>query len=261
MKKMSIEELLNWAFTHELCKEGVGGNGVLVAGSSWESVAVYGQLGTVIDRTNRYGVLPGFIEAGDPAADAVIVGNAVRSIAAMSFEIPAGWNPFPEWADEYGLIAADVQAVVERVLLKGDVLSGRHVVGLVISAAILGRGPDWRAEEPGVRFVTRAGKPAWFIERKAKDCFGKVYLFENDGLDRKRNRPMAKAYRKYELDASIVGATLSRLDWQLWQDALAVLSERLAGKLQAVDLLPFRAARQPWHSRHRSESCEVIENA
>lgn len=246
MKKMTIHEILQWAFTHELCKVGAGEAGTMVAGSSYEAVAVYGQLGTVIDRTNRYGVLPGFIEDGKPAPDAVVVGDAVRALAKMSFEIPAGWNPFPEWPDGYGLIARHVAALAERVTMKGDALSGRHVVSLVTTAAILGRGPDWQAECPDTVFVTRGGKPAWFIERKAKDSLGKVYRYEANGFDRKRNRPMPKAYQKLELGCSIDAAALSRLDWQLWQDALAVLHGRLSAKLSAIDLLPFTPLRQPW---------------
>ncbi len=255
MKTMTIEALLGWAFTAELCKVGGGGDGLsAVAASSWSMVEGVAALGTLIDRSpNDYGVIPGFIEAGEPHPDAVKIGDEVRALAVRGFEIPDGWQPFPEWADEHGLIAAEVARVAGEVRLKGDRLAGRHVVALVTTAAILGRGPDWEASEPKVKMVEANGKPLWFIKRKSKDAFGCVYEFEADGYDRRKQRPLKGAYRKHELSGPIRGAILSRLDWELWQSALKFLAYMLDGRLESHRIAPFVPDRQPWRRPARRE--------
>lgn len=253
MKTMTIEALLTWAFTAELCKVGGGGDGLSgVAASSWSMVDNFAALGTLIDRSpNAYGVIPGFIEDGEPHADALVIGDAVRALAGRGFDIPEGWQPFPEWSDEHGLIAAEVARVVGEVRLKGERLAGRHVVALVTSAAILGRGPDWEVGEPKTRIVEANGKPLWFVTRSSRDAFGRVYAFEGDGYDRKKQRPMRGAYRKFELSSSIRGAILSRLDWELWQDALADMADRLDGRLESHRIAPFYPDRHPWRGMVR----------
>lgn len=253
MKTVTIEALLTWAFTAELCKVGGGGDGLSgVAASSWSMVDNFAALGTLIDRSpNAYGVIPGFIEDGAPHTDALVVGDAVRALAARGFDIPEGWQPFPEWSDEHGLIAAEVARVVGEVRLKGERLAGRHVVALVTTSAILGRGPDWEAKEPTTRMVEANGKPLWFVTRSSRDAFGRVYAFEGDGYDRKKQRPMRGAYRKFELSSSIRGAILSRLDWELWQDALADMAERLEARLESHRIAPFYPDRHPWRGSAR----------
>ena len=267
MKKVTIEQLLNWAFTQELCKVGAPmadtGHGYSAA---WTMVSEVAVLGTLIDRNpNVYGVIPDFVSAmADPHPDAVRVGEAVRAMVEFgSFDYSGEgvWKPFPEWSDEYGLIAAEVASVDEMLRLKGERLNGRHVVNLVTRHAILGRGPDWTAEEPKVRMVMKSGRPAWFIAKKGRDALNRIYHFEADGFDRKKQKPMKGAYRKYELSTSIRGAILSRLDWQLWQDALEHLHADLSGRLRANDLLPFVPDRQPWARLiSRKPAAQPIEN-
>lgn len=268
MKKVTIEQLLNWAFTQELCKVGAPmadqGRGFSVA---WTMMSEVAALGTLIDRNpNVYGVIPDFVSASsDPHPDAVKVGDAVRAMdefGSFDYSAEGVWNPFPEWEDPLGLIAAEVASVDEMLRLKGEWLNGRHVVNLVVRHAILGRGPDWTAEEPKARMVMRAGKPAWFVMKKGRDALKRVYHYEADGFDKKKQRPMKGAYRKHELSTSIRGAILSRLDWQLWQDALQHLHFSLSGRLGANDLLPFTPDRQPWaRFVSRSASAQPIEIA
>jgi hypothetical protein len=263
-KIMGIEELLQWAFCQELCKVGAAGDRLTtVAGSNWSVTQDMATLGTLIDKSpNAFGVIPGFIEDGDPHPDALLVGAAVRGLAQVRFEIPKEWAPFPEFDDPHGLIAREVERVVSEVVIKGDRLNGRHLVALVTGAAILGRGPDWECEQPTFRMVSAAGKPLWFVKKTQKDGFGRVYEFEVDGYDRKRSRPVSGAYRKYEISTMMRGAILSRLDWQLWRHALECLGNDLAGRLSAHDVAAFYADRRPWvrAAKVQAES-QVIEKA
>lgn len=251
MKKITIEALLTWAFTRELCK--VGGPDIATTGYSfaWSNLVEFAALGTMVDRSlNLYGVIPGFINEGEPHLDAVVVGEAVRGLANEGFEIADGWNPVPEWQDDHGLIAAAVEKLAAEQRDRSDRLSGRHIVSMVISSAVLGRGPSWEAEEPKTVMVTHMGKPAWFVVRKTKDRTGKIYEYEDNGFDQRRQRPLKGAYRKWRLDRSIRSDVLSRLDWQLWQSALELLHRRLSApkRLSEHELLPFRPIRAPWKS-------------
>jgi len=249
MKKSTIEQLLTWAFVHELPKVGAGNGGTLVAGSSWNAIVEVAALGTMIDRTpNHYGAIPGYVYEGEPAADAVLVGDAVRALAQREgFEIAAGWHPFPEWQDPHGLVRAEVERVADEQRCRSDRLNGRHVVNLVISAAMLGRGPSWEAKEPTSRMKLGAkGKPIWFIDRKSKDSLGRTYIYQDNGYDQKRHRPLKGAYRQWTLSRSIRGDILTRLDWQLWQSALEVLHESLRDRLGAHQLYAFAPDRHPW---------------
>lgn len=258
MKTVTIEAFLTWAFTQELCKLG-GGDGLSGVGlSNWSVTRDMAVLGTIIDRSpNIYGVVPGFVGEGDPHPDAIAAGDAVRALDDVGFDIPEGWNPFPEWPDEHGLVAAEVSRVVGEVRLKGERLTGRYLVTLVTRAAILGHGTDWTCAYPGARMVSVNGKPGWFIKRRAKDAFGRAYEYEADGRDHVRHRPKKGAYRKYELKSSVRGAVLSRLDWQLWQDALAKLAESLEGRLQSHRISGFVPDRHPWSRRKRSAEMEL----
>ncbi|CDZ43082.1 Hypothetical protein NGAL_HAMBI1146_58550 [Neorhizobium galegae bv. officinalis] len=252
---MTIEQALGWAFNLELCKIGVSvplGPGYSQAWSMMSEVAA---LGTIVDRSpNAYGVIPDFVMTSEPHPDALTIGGAVRCLADRGrFEIPAGWNPLGDWTDEHGLVAHDLAAVVDSLRAKSDLLGGKHVVNLVVSHAILGRGPGWDAVQPKASMVMRRGKPAWFVLKKAKDSLGRVYSHEVDGFDQGKQRPMRGAYRKYQLDGSVRFAALSRLDWQLWQDALSALHDELLGQLHYVDLLQFWPDRQPWMRRKNSQ--------
>lgn len=254
MKKIGIEQLLTWAFTEELCKLDATGRGVGGYGNHWGAAEVVSELGTLIDRgPNMYGVIPDIVMNGDPHPDAFIVGDAVRALdGSVGFEIAVGWNPFPEFSDDHGLIASEVENAAMIARLRPESLNGRYMVSLVTTAAILKRGPDWSADEPSVRMVERQGKPVWFVQAKGKDSFGRAYTFEADGYDPRRKRPVKGAYRKYELCEPLRSEALSRLDWQLWQDALCVLHTELDGRLSAFDLLAFAPDRQPW-ARKKAE--------
>ena len=250
MIKMTIENLLTWAFTQELWKVGSGGAGVDIPLSAWSMVQSYAEVGTLIDRSpNQYGVLPGFEDDVIAHPDAILAGEAVRCLARSGgFDIAKGWQPFPEWDDEHGLIAAEVSYALDEVLLNSPATQARQVANLVMSCAVLGRGPLWEADCPAAEEITRNGKPLWFVKKKARDLMGRVYEYETDGYDRKRKVPKRGAYRKYRLAFSVRGAAISRLEWQVWRDALEHLHSDLQGRLSGHSLLPFKADRTPWIS-------------
>jgi hypothetical protein len=249
MKTISIEDLLSWAFIFELpnAQSRTVDDAKLVR-SAWQTLTNFGELGTLIDRSpNGYGVIPGYVVEGDPHPDAIAVGDAVRNLANVRFEIPAGWNPFPEFEDPHGLVAAEVARVVDELQQKADFLAGRHMIALVTTAAVLQRGPDWHADAPEYRMVSSRGKPRWFVRRLKRSRSGADIEVEEDGFDQKARRPKPGAYRKYELEFSIRGDILSRLDWQLWQDALQTLAKRLEHILKAHQVRTFVPERAPWN--------------
>ncbi|WP_156544831.1 hypothetical protein [Agrobacterium vitis] len=258
MKKMSIEAFLNWAFTKELCKVGSGSNvGLASIPSSWGMIGSYAALGTMIDRSpNGYGVIPDFIEDGLPHADAVRAGDAVRQLATVAQDIPEGWNLFPEWPDDHGLVAAEVERVRAEVMIKGDRLAGSHVAALVTTCAILNRGPDWQASKPRETMIAdKDGTPRWFCQRTSKDAFGRSYTIETDGYNRRARKPHRGAYHKYQLASSIRGAILDRMEWQQWQAALAILAADLQSDLLAHEILPFEPDLEPWTSEEKMQEC------
>lgn len=260
MKKVAIETLLAWAFTQELPKIGAGGGGSVISASNWNVIADIAALGTIIDRNpNHYGAIPGYVYEGEPAPDAVVVGDAVRQLAVRGgYEVADGWYPFPDWVDPQGLVRAEVERVVAEQRGRSDRLSGSHVVNLVISAAKLGRGPSWHASEPRSQVARSSnGKDLWFVKRIARDRTGARYTIEDNGYDPKRHRPKKGAYRKFKLESSVRGAILSRLDWQLWQSALEALHESLRDKLTAHALADFHPDRHPWNRQETTSKSQL----
>jgi hypothetical protein len=251
MKLMTIGNLLGWAFTQELPK--IGATQVTASGPGFSANTAQAQmqeLGTLIDRSpNPYGVIPYFSDEGDPHPDALIVAQAVRALADRDgYEVGSGWTPFPEWEDDHGVISAEVEKVIAAETGRGGKLNSKQIVNLVTSAAILKRGPDWRADQPKIVTIKANGKDdSWFIKRTRIDKkTGRMEEYEDNGFDARKRKPKAAAYRKYRLDGSIRGAVVARLEWQLWQSALEVLAEDLQGRLHDHKVIPFRANRAPW---------------
>lgn len=235
MKTMSIDALLVWAFTSELCKGGADSGGSWV--SSWAGMAELAELGALVDRSpNGYGVIADLSSDGVPHPDAVIVGEAVRGLARERFAIPEA-DLFPEFDDPHGLIAAETVRVRDGLRQRGDGAIGRHVVALVINAAVLGRGPDVACEPPRFRMAEKNGKPAWFVARRMRGISGDVFAYEDDGFDAKRCRPKPGAYRRWQLCEPLAGAVLSRIDWLWWREALSHVAAQLDGRLSAHRLV------------------------
>lgn len=247
MKTVTMEDLLSWAFVHELPKGG-GVEGLANANSAWGLIS---ELGVRVDRGSTGSAMGGqepnvWIEQGEPHADALAVGEAVRALGGLTFALPPGWFPLADWADEHGLARAAVAALVEgRLAQKDDRRRGQDLVNLVVSHAILRKRPDWQAEEPKVRMVETGGTPAWFVKQTFRTSTGQDYQRELDGFNPKTRRPLPGAYRKFVYSDDVTGVVLSRLDWELWTAALARMHAGLADRLTAHRLAPAAWPRVP----------------
>lgn len=252
MRTLTVEELLTWAFVHELPKGG-GVDGLanmnsawrMLQASSWGKISAYAELMTLVD-VDFGGGGNFWIDQGEPHEDALAVGEAVAALGHCDMLFPAGWNPLADWPDEHGLVAPAVARTVERYLLRPSLRRAAGLVSMVIGCAVLGKAPDWHAEPSKVRMVERGGRPAWFVRRKMADSLGRAYEIEVDGFNRRTGRRDRAAYRKYEFSDDPTGDILSRLDWQLWVGALRRVEERVRPRLVAHRLVGSDHVMAPW---------------
>lgn len=247
MKTVTIEELLSWAFVHELTKGG-GIEGIANGNSAWRMIS---ELGTRVSTGAFGGGENYFIEQGEPHADAVEVGMAVADLRHCAIVVPVGWNPLPDWTgDEVfaRLTAEAIATACARLSARPAAVQAGHLVALVVGTAVLGREPDWQAEPPKVRMVEHAGQPAWFVRREQLDSLGRPITVEVDGRNPRTRKPFAGAYRKFEFSADPAGDILGRLDHQLWVAALMRLHAQLLPRLVAHRLVPPVRPLAPWAS-------------
>jgi hypothetical protein len=242
MHKMSLPDFLKWAFGEELAHVATE-NG----GGGWSMIASFAALGTVIDTSGIGGA--GLPELADVHPDAIAASEAVMGLAAERFELPEGWAPFPDLDDPHGLIGDVVRGVLDERALRyaGDL--NQNLIALVIASAVLGKAPDWSAEQPKFQLALRAGKPAWFVMDEQADAFGRVYRFETDGFNAKAGKPKRGAYRKYEMDPAFASTVRARIDWYLWALAMESLARRLGAGLKAHRIAPFAIDREPWREK------------
>lgn len=251
MKTVTIEELLVWAFVHELPKGG-GADGLdnihsawrQLEASSWGKVLGYAELMTLVDRDRP---APGtWVEQGAPHEDALEIGRAVADLANYDVMFPEGWNPVGDWNEQGDLTRDAVARAVERFSLRPAGKRGASIVTLVISTAILGRIPNFYAPEPEQVRIERNGKPSWFMRRNAKDAFGREYSLEVDGYNHRTKRPQRDAYMKYEFQPEPLSDILGRVEYQIWVAALLVLESALANKLTSHRLTYSTLSATPW---------------
>ena len=244
-----IEDLLLWAFRDELPKagSGEGGDGM---GSAWDSILDFGELLTMIDRTNLWGLTIDQSHAADPHPDAVAIGQAVRALADAGFEAPDGYDVLSDVILADGsLPSADERSSAMARALAGTRLSAGRMPGTVMRFAILGGAPEWRRVGSYRReTVMRQKGAAWFrrVERAAGEGRPAISI-EVDGYDRKRGRPFPDAYRKSVITPDLAGLAADRLDYQAYVLALATLASDVSERLgRAVDgpILPL----WPWEA-------------
>lgn len=225
MRKIAFKEFMKWAFGEELVHVANDGGS-----AAWSRLAEMVALGTMVDTSGIGG--SGLPELANVHPDAIAANDAVMLLAAENLTLPEGWNPFPDMDDPHGLIAACVAKVMERRALRYSGDLNNNLIALVISYAVMGKEPDWTAEQPKFRMIERAGKPAWFVMSKTKDALGRVYACETDGYNAKAGRPKPGAYRKYDMDSAFQGAVQARIDWYLWSKATEIISRRLSTGLR-----------------------------
>lgn len=258
MKTATINDLLTWAFVHELPKGG-GVDGLdnpnsawrMLQASSWGKVTAWAELMATVDA--GWGAADNFmIEQGAPHDDALAIGEAVAELVGREIVIPDGWSPLPDWPETdtvfAGLARAAVARAVERFSLRPALRQSRHLVSLVVGSAVLGREPQWDAPVPAVRMVERAGRPAWFRSRTVTDAFGRSTSVEVDGYNPKAGRQHRDAYRKFEFSEDPVGDILGRLDRELWAVALREVGTVVRPRLAGHRLLPDDIEAAPWGS-------------
>ncbi|TPK15182.1 hypothetical protein FJ872_19485 [Mesorhizobium sp. B2-5-9] len=251
MKTVTIEELLAWAFVHELPKGG-GVDGLdnansawrMLEASSWGKITSFAELGALVDIGTGSGNY--FIEQGEPHDDAVAVGRAVAGLSRCDVAVPANWNALADWPDSDGLAQAAVKKAVERFMVRTPHRRAAAIVSLVVGTAILGREPDFAAEPSKVRLVERGGRPAWFVTRPMKHEDGRTYDLEVDGYNARTHRPVKGAYRKHEFSTDPTGDILGRLDYQIWVAALRRLEAEITAHLVAHRLVFADRSMTPW---------------
>ncbi|RWE62999.1 MAG: hypothetical protein EOS25_22505 [Mesorhizobium sp.] len=266
MKTVTIEELLTWAFVHELPKGG-GVDGLdnansawrMLEASSWGKITSFAELGAIVDQgrgdTENY-----WIEQGEPHDDAVAVGRAVAGLSRCDVAVPAGWNALADWPDTEGMAEAAVRKAVERYMVRTPQRRAAGVVSLVVGTAILGREPDFGAEPSKVRMIERGGRPAWFVTRRMKHEDGQTYDLEVDGYNGRTQRPVKGAYRKYEFSIDPTGDILGRLDYQIWVAALRRLEAEIATQLVGHRLVFSDRSMTPWLEADRP-GVAIVERA
>ncbi|RWK94524.1 MAG: hypothetical protein EOR53_18115 [Mesorhizobium sp.] len=266
MKTVTIEELLTWAFVHELPKGG-GVDGLdnansawrMLEASSWGKITSFAELGAIVDQgrgdTENY-----WIEQGEPHDDAVAVGRAVAGLSRCDVAVPAGWNALADWPDTEGMAEAAVKKAVERYMVRTPQRRAAGIVSLVVGTAILGREPDFGAEPSKVRMIERGGKPAWFVLRRMNHEDGKTYDIEVDGYNGRTHRPVKGAYRKYEFSTDPTGDILGRLDYQVWVAALRRLEAEIATQLVGHRLVYSDRSMTPWLEADRP-GVAIVERA
>lgn len=258
MRTMTIEELLTWAFVHELPKGG-GVDGLdnansawrMLEASSWGKITSFAELGAIVDKgwgdTENY-----WIEQGEPHDDAVAVGRAVAGLSRCDVTIPANWHALADWPDTEGMAEAAVRKAVARYMVRTPQRRAAGIVSLVVGTAILGREPDFSAEPSKTRMIERGGKPAWFVIRRMGHEDGQTYDLEVDGYNGRTQRPVKGAYRKYEFSIDPTGDILGRLDYQIWVAALRRLEGVIATQLVGHRLVFSDRAMTPWLGADRA---------
>lgn len=256
MKTVTIDELLAWAFVHELPKGG-GVDGLanansawrMLQASSWGKVTSWAELMTLVD-TGRGDADNFMIEQGAPHDDALAVGEAVAELVNCDIIVPDGWSPLCDWPEDDervpALRDAAVETAVQRFQLRPSCRQGAHLVSLVIGSAVLGREPAWDAPLPKVRMVERGGQPAWFVTTARRDALGNRYEVEVDGRHPRTRRPVRGAYRKFVFSDDPVGDVMARLDRELWSAALAWVEKAVSNRLVAHRLSKSPIESAPW---------------
>lgn len=273
MKRMTIEEMLRWAFVTELPKQ--RGSGGAVSGWSETYVASNGDRAssiwsdTFVPVQNSHGVVIDEAASTPAHPDAVLLGEAVKTLDGEIIELPEDWNPIPDLGMFSDEIAAAIDEGCARLFVGnrdgGQDLPGVHlrvsISRLVQKHALLGGCPDWLFDPPKRKTMRGPnGQNLWWrkVEQRMPTCDGSVSVrvIEVDGFNDKSRRPYPGAYMRTCLDPAPWLAVVSRAEYQLWRMALDRLCEEVSGRLVAHDLIACGRSYVPWEDGGESDHGE-----
>ncbi|WP_149760015.1 hypothetical protein [Neomesorhizobium albiziae] len=260
---MTMSDALRWAWGDELPKLHEAGASGAPSGysSGWGSMIAYGELNSIVDRQpNRFGCIP-FDQVGWPHADALLIADAVSSLAQCTVDVPEGWHPMPELVEIDEALAS---RAVGDALIKATVSDNEGAMHfrarpdvLVVRHAILGLVPDWRlSHRPVKEFeVWPNGRHRWFVRRDVRTVVGEdadgsdriaVQTTEVDGWSTRLQRPAAGAYRKARFAPDPVPVMVARAEYEIFCAAMCMLYDQLDGTLETVELQAVDWPVQPW---------------
>lgn len=213
-KKIDIEELLAWTYTHELRKQPVGG-------LTRDEQMMY--LGTIVDERPDYGtMLP--VALGPPHADAVLVARRVAALPPMPIQ----------WPRARAILAPDVGAYLadDEASLRGLVVDPAKCIEV---AAMGERRPDWGDDQ--ISFSRSIG------------ANGKPRLFGPDGGPglTPGNRYVDGAHCPLELDFTPAVMVRERFIYLAWHMAMTMLANENWNLIDHIPLPPS-APKAPWLS-------------
>ncbi len=252
-KSIGIEAFLAWCYREELPKTPRLGNGPANYGPSLRT-------DDYVDHCNVWGLVPDFGARSWPHPDAVRAGNLVMELGDFAVGMPEDWQPLADMVGMEGIEEATMRAINE--LTVRDSAGGTRLrvmpERLIVRHALLGGTPDWQAEMPAVKVVTRAnGKPCWFRRVMVRQRTGDMIEAEVDGYDQRAKRPFPGAYRKTRLVPDPADAVLGRAEYEIWHAALAVLVEELRGQLEAYELEHCTRPARPWEGSESGKTPEA----
>ena len=281
MKAMDIETLLQWAYRDELPKaqagqDGLHFGGALGAGGDpvWRRGAELAELGCVVDTSamNRFGVISDRFAQGEPHGDAIAVAAAVVAYAGQGIAMPEGWDPLGDFDLEpddradaivrgLGNLMGIEHVVTERYTnpderverVRAEWRAGERLrvdpVMLVITHAVRRTVPAFEGEQPVKRLVRAAnGKTAWFRmeERVCPETGVLLARVEVDGMNHVTRKRYVDAYQRQEWVDDPALIVEDRALYEIWHAMLAMLSEDLAGMMDAHEALPPARPPRPW---------------
>ncbi|MBX8803452.1 hypothetical protein HBA92_22355, partial [Ochrobactrum sp. MR28] len=183
---------------------------------------------------------------GAPHDDALEVGQAVKDLANLEVVFPEGLALLSDWPETHGLTDEVIAHAIGRYKLRSPQTRQTHIIGLVISMAVMNRIPDFEAPVPEIQKISRHGQPLWFVKQKYEDAFGRSMIVEVDGYNPKAKRPLKGAYQKYEFLTDPTADIMGRIDYQVWVAALKHLEKNLMTRLIDHRLVYSDLSFAPW---------------
>jgi hypothetical protein len=252
-RRLDIEKALVWAYRDELPKTPRPGGTIRALGlpAVWRRVDRFGELLELVDEDglNQWGVIADPFAVAAPHVDAVALHNAVVDLAGLAPGLPEAWDPLEDLdlGDDRPAILGRARERLFALDRDGRGLVLRHSLPRLIQrCAILGAPDVALGEIPIRREVTGpTGRPQWF-RRETVVVDGVPIEIEVDGYNGKAKRPHADAYRKFQWDPDPVEIAVDRGLFELWRQALDVLVEELAGRLDSIELVESRRSIRPW---------------